>query len=112
MHAGHDHKHARGGGHLAATQSNVERMSTLRLSAGPRKRTSDVGVFGGHAYLGSWGGGSCEGNGVHVVDLRDPARPRKVAFVPAPGGSVPGEGIQALRIDTPSFRGDVLVTNN
>jgi hypothetical protein len=108
----HRHRHAGASGHLQATRSNVELVSTLKLQRAPRKRIADVAVHGGYAYLGSWGGGTCRDNGVHVVDLRDPARPRKVAFIPAPQGSVPGEGVQALHIDTAHFDGNVVVTNN
>jgi hypothetical protein len=107
----HDHKHAGARGHLAATQANVDLVSTLALKNGPSKRIADVGVWRGYAYLGAWGG-QCTKNGVHVVDIRNPARPKKVAFVAARRGSYPGEGVQALRLDTKAFRGDVLVTNN
>jgi hypothetical protein len=106
----HDHKHAGARGHLAATQANVQLVSTLRLTR-DRKRISDVGVWRGYAYLGAWAG-PCERNGVHVVDIRNPARPKKVAFVAARRGSYSGEGVQTLHLDTASFRGDVLVTSN
>jgi hypothetical protein len=108
----HDHKHAGAAGHLQSTQSNVELVSTLKLKRAARKRIADVAVFGGHAYLGSWGGGSCTHTGIHVVDLRDPARPKKAGFIAAPPGSYPGEGVQALHVDTPAFAGNLLVTNN
>ena len=108
----HDHKHAGTSGHLRQTQSNVEVVSSLQLQAAPRKRIADVGVLNGYAYLGSWGGGTCTNNGVHVVDIRNPARPRRVAFVPARRGSYPGEGVQAIHVDTRAFSGDLLVTNN
>ena len=108
----HDHRHAGNSGHLEATRSNVELVSTLRLKSGPRKRIADVAVFGGYAYLGAWGGGTCTQNGIHVVDVREPARPRKAGFIRSPRGSYPGEGVQALHLGTASFDGDVLVTNN
>jgi hypothetical protein len=108
----HDHKHAGASGHLQSSVSNVERVSALRLDTPARKRIADVAVHAGHAYLGAWAGPTCRQNGIHVVDLRDPARPQKVGFIAARAGSYPGEGVQALRLDTPSFRGDVLVTNN
>jgi hypothetical protein len=41
--------------------------------------TADVFVHGGYAYLGSWGGSACPSQGVRVYDLRNPARPRRVA---------------------------------
>jgi hypothetical protein len=108
----HDHKHTGSRGHLAATNANVERVSALALPTPDRKKVADVAVFGGYAYVGAWAGPACSRNGVHVVDLRDPARPKKVAFVAVKAGSYPGEGVQALHLDTPSFDGDVLVTNN
>ena len=107
----HDHKHAGSSGHLPPAATNVERVSTLPLSSGPRKRIADVAVWNGHAYLGSWAG-TCENNGVHVVDIRNPSRPKKLGFIPAPRASYPGEGVQALHVTTASFRGDLLVTNN
>jgi hypothetical protein len=108
----HNHKHAGSRGHLAATNAHVELVSTLALKQPARKKVADVAVHAGYAYLGAWAGGRCSQNGVHVVDIRNPARPRKVAFIPIRDGSYPGEGVQALRIDTPAFAGDVLVTNN
>jgi len=108
----HRHKHTGAKGHLPPTRSNVELVSALRLRSAPRKKISDVGVFAGYAYLGSWAGPVCRRNGVHVVDIRDPARPRKVAFIAARRGSYAGEGVQALHVDTSSFRGDILVTSN
>ena len=41
-----------------------------------------------------------------------PGGPEEVAFIQAKEGSAPGEGIQALHIDTPSYNGDILVSNN
>jgi LVIVD repeat len=108
---GHSHKHAGAAGHLPATRSNVELVSTLGLRIAPGKKIADVAVHDGYAYLGAWGG-TCRRNGVHVVDIRNPARPRKAAFVAARRGSYPGEGVQALHLDTAAFEGDVLVTNN
>ncbi len=49
---------------------------------------------------------------MHVVDIRNPEAPKEVAFIGSKAGSYPGEGVQALRITTPAFRGDILVTNN
>jgi hypothetical protein len=49
---------------------------------------------------------------VHVVDIHDPANPEEVGFIVSKEGSAPGEGVQALHIDTPAFDGDILVTNN
>lgn len=109
----HDH-HQHGGdeGHLPDGSENVRLVSRLGLKNVVPEKIADVGVFNGHAYLAAWGGATCKYNGVHVVDVRRPDAPKEVAFIQAKEGSYPGEGIQALHIDTPAFNGDVLVSNN
>jgi hypothetical protein len=109
----HDH-HQHGGdsGHLPASSSNVQLVSRLAMKNVEPEKIADVGVFNGYAYLAAWGGATCKYNGVHVVDIRNPAAPKEVAFIQAKEGSYPGEGVQALHIDTPTFNGDILVTNN
>ena len=108
----HHHQHGPASGHLPATSSNVRLVSKLALKNVEPDKIADVGVFDGYAYLAAWGGASCKYNGVHVVDVRTPAAPKEVAFIQAKEGSAPGEGIQALHIDTASFEGDILVSNN
>jgi hypothetical protein len=106
------HQHGPASGHLPATSSNVQLVSKLALKNVEPDKIADVGVFNGYAYLAAWGGASCKYNGVHVVDIRNPAAPKEAAFIQAKEGSAPGEGIQALHIDTASFEGDILVSNN
>jgi hypothetical protein len=109
----HDHhQHGEVSGHLPATSSNVQLVSKLELKNVVPDKIADVGVFEGYAYLAAWGGAECRYNGVHVVDIRDPEAPEEVAFIQAKEGSAPGEGIQALHVDTPKFNGDILVSNN
>jgi hypothetical protein len=113
--AGHDtHLHGSAAGHLMpqGSSSNVELVSKLGLKNVVPEKVADVGVFKGYAYLAAWGVVTCKYNGVHVVDVRNPAAPTEVAFIVSKEGSYPGEGVQALRIDTPKFTGDILVTNN
>jgi hypothetical protein len=106
------HQHGSETGHLPASSANVELVSKLGLKNVVPEKIADVGVFNGFAYLAAWGGQTCKYNGVHVVDIRDPASPDEVAFIVSKEGSAPGEGVQALHIDTPAFAGDILVTNN
>jgi hypothetical protein len=108
----HHHQHGGDHGHLAATSRNVQLVSKLALTNVEPDKIADVGVHNGYAYLAAWGGASCRYNGVHVVDIRNPAAPKEAAFIQAKEGSAPGEGIQTIHIDTPSFEGDVLVSNN
>jgi len=109
----HDgHQHGGTAGHLPASSSNVQLVSKLAMKNVVPEKIADVGVFNGFAYLAAWGVVTCKYNGVHVVDVRNPAAPKEVAFIVAKEGSYPGEGVQALHIDTPMFNGDILVTNN
>ncbi|MFE9443075.1 PA domain-containing protein [Streptomyces sp. NPDC006602] len=107
----HDHdQHGGTDGHLPASSDNVRLVSKLQLDTVEGK-IADVGVFKGYAYLASWGGVGCDNTGVHVVDIRNPGKPKKAAFIPQTG-SAPGEGIQTIHVSTPAFNGDILVTNN
>jgi len=106
------HQHGTLVGHLPPTSKNVTMISKLRLKNVDPDNIADVGVWNNHAYLAAWGGVECKYNGVHVVDISDVKSPRRVAFIQAKEGSAPGEGIQALTIDTPAFNGDILVSNN
>jgi hypothetical protein len=111
-HAG-DHQHGEVEGHLESGHTdNIDLVSTLALKNVEPGKIADVGVHKGFAYLAAWGGETCKYNGVHVVDIRDVAAPKEVAFIQAKEGSAPGEGIQALSINTKFFKGDILVSNN
>ncbi len=107
------HQHGETAGHLPGSSTdNVELVSDLRLRNVVPEKIADVGVFGDYAYLAAWGAVTCEYNGVHVVNIADVENPQEVAFIRSKQGSYPGEGVQALHIDTPAFTGDILVTNN
>ncbi len=111
--APHDaHQHGDTAGHLPGSRDNVDVVSRLRLKNVVPEKIADVGVLGNHAYLAAWGVRTCKYNGVHVVNIADVANPREVAFIQAKEGSYPGEGIQALHVDTPYFNGNLLVSNN
>lgn len=107
-----DAQHGGAGGHLAPSSANVDLVGRVDLTSVPGG-VADVGALGEHAYVAAFRpecGGA--GGGVHVVDVGDPERPEKVAFIPAPANSYVGEGIHAIRIDTAHFSGDVLLHNN
>jgi hypothetical protein len=108
------HQHGTEEGHLhpEGSHSNVQLIGKLKLKNVVPEKIADVGVFKGYAYLAAWGVVTCKYNGVHVVDVRDPANPKEAAFIASKEGSYPGEGIQALHIDTPAYNGDILVSNN
>jgi hypothetical protein len=107
------HQHGDTAGHLPGSATdNVDLVSKLRLKNVVPEKIADVGVLGDYAYLAAWGVQTCKYNGVHVVNIADVERPREVAFIQAKEGSYPGEGVQALHVDTPFFDGDILVSNN
>jgi len=107
------HQHGQNAGHLPGSKTdNVDLVSKLKLKNVVPKKIADVGVLGRYAYLAAWGVVTCKYNGVHVVNIADVTNPREVAFIQAKEGSYPGEGVQALHLDTPYFNGDLLVSNN
>ncbi|MGH2756439.1 MAG: PA domain-containing protein [Actinomycetota bacterium] len=110
----HAHQHGDTVGHLPSSSSNVDIVSSLALKNAVPEKIADVGVSsdGNTAFLAAWGVVTCKYNGVHVVDIADPAQPREIAFIQAKEGSYPGEGVQALPFTTPAFNGELLVTNN
>ncbi|HWH32815.1 MAG TPA: PA domain-containing protein, partial [Egibacteraceae bacterium] len=114
LHAGH--QHGENDGHLPAVRRNVELVGKLDLFADAEQpgRVADVAVHGDHAYLGAFYEPECrhDSGGVFVVDISDPANPRKAGFIPTTPYAYVGEGVQVLDLDTPSFTGQVLLHNN
>ncbi|MGA8986529.1 PA domain-containing protein [Aeromicrobium sp.] len=111
--ARNSHQHGETSGHLPASSTpNIDLVSKLKLKNVVPEKIADVGVLGDYAYLAAWGVVTCKYNGVHVVNIADVNNPKEVAFIGAKQGSYPGEGIQAIHIDTPKFDGDIVVSNN
>jgi hypothetical protein len=102
-------------GHLPPSVKNLRLVSRLQLTQQP-SGIADVGYFKGFAYLAAWApecpsnGGT--GGGVHIVDVRNPNNPTKVGFISSGPNEHPGEGIHLMSVDTPSFKGDLLLFNN
>jgi len=110
----HLQQHGGDDGHLPATKANVDVVSRLALKNVEPEKIADVGVSpdGDTAFLAAWGVATCKYNGVHVVDISNPAAPRETGFIVSKEGSYPGEGIHAIDLDTKAFNGTVLVSNN
>ena len=110
----HLHQHGGDEGHLPATRANVDVISKLALKNVVPEKIADIGVSpdGNTAFLAAWGGETCKYNGVHVVDISNPAAPRETGFIQSKEGSYPGEGMHAISQTTSAFKGTVLVTNN
>src|SRR5918994_1952237 len=86
---------------------------------------ADVTVDPSHdyAYLANWSDATCAENseaggqnapdaGIWVIDISDLENPKEVGFIPHSQDSRPGEGMQALEVDTKFFSGTMLVSNN
>jgi hypothetical protein len=74
----------------------------------PGLNASVVGLDG-VAYVGSWGSSrNCPGLGVRVVDVHDPAVPTPLGVVAAYPRTT-AEHLAALRVDSPTFAGNLLL---
>jgi hypothetical protein len=92
------------------SSENMSLVSKLRLTR-TSGGISDVYAHEGFAYLGGWIP-ECPEAGVHVVNIKDPEDPRKVAFIPSGKNDYVAEGVFVFHMDTRKFTGDVLVTSN
>ena len=114
----HDAQHGPVDGHLPGSSENVELVGRVDLSGavGGDKpgHIADVAAFGNYAYLAArrLNTSPCGAGGFYTVDISDPANPSEVSFTAFPPGSYPGEGMHVIKVNTPKFKGDILVTNN
>jgi hypothetical protein len=106
------HKHGGQDGHLSPSVSNMRLVGEAKVHDDEAGRVADVGVHEGYAYLTAFNDGDCKKGGVYVFDVRNPAKPKEVAYVRGANGSYAGEGSQALSLDTPEWSGDLLLFNN
>jgi hypothetical protein len=111
-------QHGAPGGHLPGSSLNVELVGSVNVSGatGIDKpgHIADVAVSGNYAYLAArrLNTNPCGPGGVYVIDISNPATPTEVGFIAFPPHSYPGEGMQVISLNTPKFKGDILVTNN
>jgi Ca2+-binding RTX toxin-like protein len=113
-------QHGAEGDHLPPQQSNMELVSKLELTKAfgdvQPGQIADVTVLKGYAYLSSWhvkraDEAQCRG-GFYVADIRNPKEPKEIGFVPALDGSYNTEGMHALSVSLPGFKGDLLAVSN
>ena len=79
---------------------------------GGQGRVADVSAKGNFAYLTMFYEPACGRGGVQVVDITDPANPKAGAYIPSHVDTYSGEGSQVVTLDTPAFKGDLLVYQN
>ena len=102
---------------LPAARENIDLVGELnpqRFGGVRIGEIADLAVHKGYAYLNSWDNTECDRGGVYVVDIRDPAAPKEVTYIPPMEGSnfYHGEGAHAISVDVPGFKGDILAVNN
>ena len=109
-----DAQHGVDEGHLPPTTKNVRTVGKLDLFAGAEEpgRVADVSAKGNYAYLTAFYEPDCDRGGVFIVDIANPAAPKKVAKISSHLGTFSGEGSQVISLDTPSFTGDLLLYQN
>ena len=97
--------------HMKFSKKNVQLFGRVDVSNKSRGRVSDVAGFKNYAYLGAYTTPDCKG-GVYVIDVNDPRQPREVAFIPAAEDTYVSEGVHVIHLNTPAFKGDVLLHSN
>ena len=114
----HDEQHGGAGGHLPPSSKNMDLVGKLAVSgavgADKPGHIADVASFGNYAYLSArrLNTSPCGAGGFYTADISDPANPTEVSFTAFPPHSYPGEGMHVISVNTPAFKGDVLLTNN
>ena len=79
---------------------------------GGEGRVADVSAKGNYAYLTMFYEPTCGRGGVQIVDIADPRNPTAVGYVPSHVDTYSGEGSQVVTLNTPAFKGDLLVYQN
>jgi LVIVD repeat/PA domain len=75
-------------------------------------RVADVSAKGNYAYLTMFYEPTCGRGGVQIVDISNPASPAMKGYIPSHTDTFSGEGSQVISMDTPSYKGDLLVYQN
>ncbi len=75
-------------------------------------RVADVSAKGNYAYLTMFYEPTCERGGVQIVDISNPAAPKGVRYIPSHTDTYSGEGSQVVSLETPYFKGDLLIYQN
>jgi hypothetical protein len=92
----------------AAAPSTTNFTVLGHTDLGAADTNGDVWVHGKFAYVGTWAE-PCTGLGLKIVDVSDLSNPRLIGRIAArPGTSA--EDVVVRRVNTPSFKGDLLAT--
>jgi hypothetical protein len=107
-------QHGEDQGHLPPVSNNVDEIGHTDLFAPGEEagRIGDVSARGNFAFLTVFREPTCERGGVQIVDISDPAKPKKGPYVPSHLGTYAGEGSQVISLDNKYFKGDILIYQN
>ena len=99
---------------VPAAEENLELVGKVinKPEWGQLGRIADVSARGHYAYLTMFYEPECGRGGVQIVDIADPTEPEVVGFVPSHVDTFSGEGSQVVTLNTPHFKGDLLVYQN
>jgi len=97
---------------LPEKSENLEVVGRFPVPGVRPGQIADLAVHKGFAYLNSWDDPNCDGGGTYVVDIRNPAQPKYVRFIPAQHPYYHGEGAHVVSVDVPGFKGDILAVND
>jgi hypothetical protein len=113
-HSHHDAQHGEVHGHLPPVQRNVDLIGFTDLFGDQEQpgRIGDVSAKGNFAYLTRYYEPRCDGGGIEIVDISDPANPKPAGTITSHIGTFAGEGSQVLSLKTSAFTGDVLIYQN
>jgi hypothetical protein len=77
-------------------------------------RVADVSAKGDYAYLTMFREPECGRGGVQIVDMNlgTGNKPEAAGYIPSHTDTFSGEGSQVVTLNTPSFKGDLLVYQN
>jgi hypothetical protein len=99
---------------VPAREEGLELVGRFDLGGklGGQGRVADVSAKGNYAYLTMFYEPACGRGGVQIVDISDPTSPTAAGYIPSHVDTYSGEGSQVVTLNTPSFKGDLLIYQN
>ncbi|HEX2179686.1 MAG TPA: PA domain-containing protein [Actinomycetota bacterium] len=110
----HGAQHGPSSDHLPPVHEGVDLVGFTDLFGDGEQegRIGDVSAKGNYAYLTLYYEPECDRGGIRIVDISDPANPKAAGYIPSHLATFAGEGSQVISLDTPFFKGDVLIYQN
>jgi hypothetical protein len=93
---------------LPKSKKNMKLVGRVKLT-NLEDGITDVAYWKGYAYVGRWTPHCPNNAGTKIVSLKNPKKPKKVAFARTGEGAYVSEGVHVFHARTKSFRGDILL---